>query len=73
MQAPFTMRIDDPQRLAKGCMRDPFLQEVQSKLSQERCEHLEVAMQKAFEDSTLEDGSCGAQMSALVAIAYKPS
>ena len=59
LQVPFTFIIDDPESSAKVSMSNPLLKEVQKKLTDERCEELVLAMQRALENSKLEDGMCG--------------
>lgn len=71
-QVPFTFIIDDPESSAKASMNNPLLKEVQKKLTEERCEELVLAMQRALENSKLEDGMCGKKMSAVYAVAHKP-
>ncbi|NJR42337.1 MAG: hypothetical protein HC767_06440 [Akkermansiaceae bacterium] len=65
-------RIEDPKSVAEHAMSNPLMQEVQKKLSKERCEELVATMERVMGASKLEDGSCGKAMSAVAAMAYKP-
>jgi cytochrome c553 len=68
----FIFTIDDPEAFAKHMMKNPIMQEVQKKLSEDRLAQVEPAFVAALQNSKLEDGTLGRRITALTGVGYKP-
>lgn len=67
------VRVSDVAALVEGSLSNPFMQDVQKKLSPERWEELQQALRDMLAESKLDDGTTGYYITSLIACGKKPS